>query len=235
VGDVFGSLTLVGFNGQTAGNNVTYGYKVTNNGDLVNNISLVDDKLGTISSQPFSLAKGASQTFSKAASLTVTTTNTATASGTLAAGQACSASDSVTVTVQGPPSAPFVCSDAKPITSMVVKWNGTQNPIYVKMWNGSVGTGTPTSVGPIAPSQDVTFTRSTASTPNDIYFEVFSNAQMTTKIGVSTFHLSCSDADMTGSEDCNKAAGNGKTTDTSFINTWLFRGMGGNGLTLTCP
>ncbi len=235
VGNVFGSLTLVGFNGQTAGNNVTYGYKVTNNGDLVNNISLVDNKLGAISSQPFSLAKGASQTFSKAASLTATTTNTATASGTLVSGAACSASDSVTVTVQGLPSAPFVCSDAKPITSMVVKWNGTQNPIYVKMWNGSVGTGTPTLVGPTAPGQNVTFTRTTASTPNDINFQIYTDSAYTQLLGISTFHLSCSDVDMDGSEDCGKAAGNGKTTSTSFINTWLFEGMGGNGLTLTCP
>ena len=48
VGDVFGSLELVAFNGQTAGNEVIYTYTLTNNGDDLTGVTLLDNKLAWI-------------------------------------------------------------------------------------------------------------------------------------------------------------------------------------------
>ena len=65
------------------------------------------------------------------------------------------------------------------------------------------------------------------------YWEIFSNAGTTTKIGQSTFHLSCSDIDMNGPEDCGKVQGDGKDK-TGFLNNWILEGLSGNGKTLDC-
>ena len=150
----------------------------------------------------------------------------------------CTAEDSVTVVP--PPPEPFVCSDAKPIDSMTVKWNGPV-PIRVTAWNGSLLSGTPTYFGtaadPIQPGEEVTFTR-TGTFPNDIYWQLYNvNGTVyhaaTGDKGQSTFHLSCSDEDMNGPEDCGKAAGDGKAK-AGYINQWIFEGMAGNGLVLDC-
>ena len=39
---------------------------------------------------------------------------------------------------------------------------------------------------------------------------------------------------MNGPEDCGKAAGDGKGK-VGFINTWIFKGMSGNGKAISCP
>lgn len=51
--------------------------------------------------------------------------------------------------------------------------------------------------------------------------------------GQSTFHLSCSDEDINGPEDCGKVAGDGKAL-AGYINQWIFEGMAGSGLVLDC-
>ncbi len=56
VGDVFGPLTLVGFNGATGGTPVLYGYELKNLGDAVTVTSIVDDKLGDIDRRRLRLA-----------------------------------------------------------------------------------------------------------------------------------------------------------------------------------
>ena len=48
IGDVFGSLTIVGINGQDGGVDVTYQYVVTNNGAPVSSVEVTDDLLGYI-------------------------------------------------------------------------------------------------------------------------------------------------------------------------------------------
>jgi hypothetical protein len=123
VGDVFGGLTLVAFNGQRAGKDVTYSYSVTNNGDAISNMTLVDDKLGSIAG-PFSLAPGQTQTFQKVANIASTTTNIGAFAGLLANGALCSASDSATVSVL-----PCRAEAANQLTfkDKEVKWNIT-NP-----------------------------------------------------------------------------------------------------------
>lgn len=56
-----------------------------------------------------------------------------------------------------------------------------------------------------------------ADSPNDVIWEIFA-AGTDTKIGESTFHLSCSDENMNGPEDCGKVQGDGKDKS-GFINT----------------
>lgn len=230
VGDVFGSLELVAFNDQTAGNEVSYTYALTNNGDALANVTLSDDKLGNdIIDPPTTLASDETKTYKVIVELTGSVTNTATATGYLLGNQICSATASATVTVQVPQS-PFVCSEAKPLNSISMVWNGTQN-IKIKAWKGAVGSTPLATIDNIKPGDEVTVT-GYAGSPNDVYWEIF-NAGTTEKIGTSTFHLSCSDADMNGPEDCGKFEGDGKGK-TGFINDWLFAGMAGNGRTLDC-
>ena len=109
-------------------------------------------------------------------------------------------------------------------------WNGTQN-IKIKAWKGAVGSTLLATIDNIKPSDEVTVT-GYAGSPNDVYWEIF-KAGTAEKIGTSTFHLSCSDADMNGAEDCGKFEGDGKGK-VGFINDWLFAGMAGNGKTLDC-
>ena len=233
VGNVFGDFTLVGFNGQTGGASIVYHYAVKNNGaTTVNNVFLTDDQLGSIAG-PFSLAAGETKTFDVQTQLSQTTTNTATAS---VQGQNCSAnSGPVTVTVTpGPtptptPAAPFDCGKAKPLNELKMIWNGSQT-ISIKAWKGKVGSTLLSSQSGITPGTLVTVT-GYAGAPNDVITEIFVNGQ---KIGQSTFHLSCSDNDMNGPEDCGKAEGDGKGKS-GYINDWIFAGMSGNGRSFDCP
>lgn len=137
------------------------------------------------------------------------------------------------------PVAPFVCSAAKPLDSLTMQWNGTQK-VRIKAWKGAVGSALLADIDNIAPGQEVRVS-GYAGSQNDVIWEIFKAGTCTnkcgntcTKIGQSTFHLSCSDVDMNGPEDCFKAEGNGKATDPSWINTWSFLGMAGNGRTLDC-
>ncbi len=229
VGDVFGSLELVAFNGQTAGNEVIYTYTLTNNGDALTNVTISDVPLGEIIDPPTTLASGETKTYKAIAELTGSVTNIATATGYLHDNQVCSAIASATVTVEVP-QVPFVCSEAKPINSISMVWNGTQN-IKIKAWKGAVGSTLLATIDNIKHGDEVTVT-GYAGSPNDVYWEIF-EAGTTNKIGTSTFHLSCSDADMNDPEDCGKLEGDGKGK-TGFINDWLFAGMAGNGKTLDC-
>jgi hypothetical protein len=105
VGDVFGSLEVVGINGQSSGAEVTYSYKVTNNGtSTVDVTSVYDDKIGELLDTSFMLLhEGESLKLEKAAFISETTTNTVTVTANdLAGHQFCEATDQVTVTVTEP-------------------------------------------------------------------------------------------------------------------------------------
>lgn len=95
-GDVFGSLELVGFNGEAGDAEVLYGYEVTNFGDPLTNVTVVDNLLGPIAG-PLNFAAGQTERFTKLGTISGTTTNEATASGTLSTGMECTASDQLTV------------------------------------------------------------------------------------------------------------------------------------------
>ena len=117
VGDVFGSLTVAGIDGQSGGADVTYQYVVTNNGDPLTGVNVTDNLLGAISG-PIDLGTGDRRTFTKSTKITGTTVNTGTASALLG-GEVCSASDSTTVTVAEPPVTGAEC-DGK-VTDLVLK------------------------------------------------------------------------------------------------------------------
>jgi hypothetical protein len=73
-----------------------------------------------------------------------------------------------------------------------------------------------------------------AGSPNDVIWEIF-DAGTNSKIGESKFHLSCSDQEMDGPEDCGTAQGNGKNNDAGLIKDLLLEGMTlGNGGFFDC-
>jgi hypothetical protein len=338
LGDKYGSLELVGINGRTGGVDVTYQYVVTNNGDPLSNIMVTDvphGDVGTIAS----LGTGASDTLSLMASINETTVNVGTATGTLADGSECSASDQVTVGAEPPPpcivtgeptiklgkkklewkitntgtetamidqieiawpvvpngfldkvkigkheivsadypgpsavittfvgdskhleidagqtvtlkfefefdvskvvgdygllkigfeegcsvefdpaNAPFDCDAAKPIDALSMIWNGPDG-VDVTSPNGDMVSG-------VINGDEVTFS-GLAPYANDVVWDI-------SGLGISTFHISCSDEAMNGPEDCGMPEGDGKRNDMG-LNLWLFEGMAGtNGVGLDC-
>ena len=76
----------------------------------------------------------------------------------------------------------------------------------VVAWYGSVGSRVVDTVENVAPGDVVTID-GFAGSPNDVYWEIYAGAA---KIGESVFHLSCSDDDMNGPEDCGSPQGDGK-------------------------
>jgi hypothetical protein len=135
-----------------------------------------------------------------------------------------------TCEVPSPPPGPFVCSSAKPIGAITMIWNGSQT-ININAWKGAIGSTLLATIDGITVGKEVTVS-GYAGSPNDVIWEIF-DATTGLKIGNSTFHLSCSDVDMNGLEDCGKTEGDGKGL-TGYINNWIFEGMAGNGQVLDC-
>jgi cysteine-rich repeat protein len=145
-------------------------------------------------------------------------------------GAGCSLDVSKTCCLPPPVQSNFVCSDAKPLDSLSMIWNGAE-PIRIKAYKGSVGSTLLADIDGIQVGQKVTVT-GFAGSPNDVQYEIF-RAGSAIELGVSVFHLSCSDTDMNGPEDCGKAEGDSKG-QSGFINQWIFEGFGGNGNSLEC-
>jgi hypothetical protein len=119
------------------------------------------------------------------------------------------------------PNAPFACSNAKPIDSLSMIWNG-QDPVDVTSG---------TLEAEVIPGQIVTFD-GLSGMGNDVFWTVSGTPAET---GTSRFHLSCSDREMNGPEDCGKPEGDGKDNNSSYLNLWLFEGMKGtNDISLDC-
>lgn len=123
----------------------------------------------------------------------------------------------------------FSCD--KPIDSLTMIWDGSPNNIRVNAWKGSVGSTLLANQAPVSRGQALTVS-GYAGSPNDVIWELF-DASTGVKFGESTFHLSCSDNDMDGPEDCGKREGDGKAR-TGFINDWLLEGMIDSRNTLSC-
>ena len=136
-----------------------------------------------------------------------------------------------TCLVQAAPVGPFNCSDAKPIDELGMIWNGAHD-VRIKAWKGDVGSTLLADIDNISSGDEVRVS-GFAGSPNDVYWEIF-NAGTNTKIGESKFHLSCSDDDMDGPEDCGAVLGNGKDNASGFVNAWLLELLSGNGATLDC-
>ncbi|MFC1532529.1 hypothetical protein ACFL7M_04060 [Thermodesulfobacteriota bacterium] len=129
-----------------------------------------------------------------------------------------------------PGTVPFDCE--KPIDSLTMIWDGDQD-IRIKAWKDAVGSTLLDDIDGIVNGMDVTVS-GYAGSPNDVYWEIF-EAGTGNKIGESKFHLSCSDQEMNGPEDCGTAQGNGKGNEAGLINDWLLEGMTlGNGGLFDC-
>ena len=102
-------------------------------------------------------------------------------------------------------------------------WNGQVEPIHVKAWYGTVGSTLLSEPSDIMIGDEVTVS-GYAGSPNDVTWEIFDQTSGN-KLGESEFHLSCSDDDMNGEEDCGKPEGDGKSNDAGLINAWLLEGM----------
>jgi hypothetical protein len=117
--------------------------------------------------------------------------------------------------------ASFVCSDAKPIDSLSMIWNG---PNGVDVTSHTGATARNVQIG-----DEVTF-NGQSGRGNDVFWDISGAIS-----GSSKFHVSCSDQDMNGPEDSGAALGDGRDNDGGYINLWLFEGMKGiNGVGLDC-
>jgi hypothetical protein len=240
VGDVFGSLALVAINGNDGAVDVTYQYVVTNNGDALTNVLVTDVPLGDIGG-PVNLGTTDSVTFTKLVQLLGTTVNTGTASGILSNGEACSASDTVTVEAIEPPPQPAECKELKPIDALILEYDASQaggrSIDEVSWYRDKFDANDPTknlisTTGPVDDGQVVNFDGfAAADAKNDVdFFIQFTDGSTAT----SRFHRSCSDDEMNDISDCGALQGNGKDND-SGLNTWLLRDLAGNGKVLGCP
>ena len=240
VGDVFGSLTLVAINGVDGGADVTYQYVVTNNGAPLTDVVVTDVPLGDIGSLNV-LGTNDSATFSILEHLLGTTVNTATATGVLANGEICTASDTVTVEAVEPPPQPAECKELKPIDALILEYEASQAGDraidQVSWYRDKFDADDPTknlinSTGPVLDGQVVNFDGfAAADAKNDVdFFIEFTDGTTAT----SRFHRSCSDEEMNDISDCGSLQGNGKDNNAG-LNTWILRDLAGNGKVLGCP
>ena len=88
-------------------------------------------------------------------------------------------------------------------------------------YDGDVG-GTVLATIDNVMTDDVVTVSGMGGSPKDQRWETFAAGDCDgTSLGVSVFHISCSDKDMNGVEDCGKNQGNGKSDDPLLINDWL--------------
>ena len=96
-----------------------------------------------------------------------------------------------------------------------------------------VGSHVATAQDGVTPGTEVTVSGMCGS-PNDQEWEIYASGDCGgTLVGESVFHISRSDDNMNGNEDCGKNLGDGKSDDVTKVNDWVFEGMSGN-LTLDC-
>lgn len=101
------------------------------------------------------------------------------------------------------------------------------------IWTGSVpvqvsGQTTDAPGGLVEPGQLLTITNLSGDNDQELFLQ---GAGIS---GTSTFHISCSDDEMDGPEDCGKLQGNGKKNDEG-INLWALEGLvSGKGGGFTC-
>lgn len=201
------------------GDDVEYTYTITNTGiEDVFDVTVEDDQLVTVPGSPIlSLASGAEVTLTATQFVMDDTINVVTVTGKTGAGETCSATDSAEVIVK-----PLLFECDKPIKELTMIWDGTE-AIRVKAWKGKPGSTLLADIDNIKPGDEVAVDGFTGK-PNDVIWEIF-DAGTENKIGESKFHLSCSDKDMNGPEDCGKPQGDGKKNESKYINDWLLEGM----------
>lgn len=115
-----------------------------------------------------------------------------------------------------------VCT--KPVTTLRFVWDGP-GPVNITAFDGSVGSRVVQTISGID-TGDLVTVEGFSGRSNDVQFQISGAVN-----GVSEFHISCSDQDMNGPEDCGKLQGDGKRNQSGLVNRWLFAGMTG----FSCP
>jgi hypothetical protein len=116
------------------------------------------------------------------------------------------------------------CSDIKDITAVSVIWNGLV-PVDIVMESGETFLN-------VQPGNRITFQE--ANTGNDVEMTIYAAGTTTPVYGSSVFHVSCSDDNMNGTDDCGTNQGDGKADDATMVNDWLLDGMTGVNGSFAC-
>ncbi len=131
----------------------------------------------------------------------------------------------------------FTCS--KDIDALTMIWQpeagspAAGQDVYVKAWKDTPGE-TLLFADDVALGGEFTVSGYAPKDGNDVVWEIFASSSSTTPLGTSVFHLSCSDSEMNGAEDCGKRQGDGKGNDSSRLNDWLFEGIVDSDETFDC-
>ena len=119
--------------------------------------------------------------------------------------------------VAPPAAGPFECDDKVDALKMI--WNGPGTLESVIAYRGKVGE----EEIPVSISNDVVTVSGYQPSTNDVQWQWFTKEGGS---GKSQFHLSCSDDDMNGPEDCGTPQGDGKKRGSAFAaNVWLLDGL----------
>ena len=116
----------------------------------------------------------------------------------------------------------------KPVEELTMTWNGDES-IRVRAHLGKLDAPVIADIDNIAPGMSVKIPGYQAA-GSDVIWELYAAGTLN-KIGESAFHLSCSDQEMNGPEDCGVPAGDGKSNDKcsegngSCLNLWQFEGL----------
>jgi len=234
---VNGEFGCPGTPASTAGADVRFGFKVITNSTEPLNIVITDDNLDI--SKPILLNDtyefvheafvfpGADDTYSNTVDVT--------AVGSLNASLTCSASDSVEVK-RIKPVIPVKCEEIKKITGLSLIWDGA-DAVDIEMSDTRVS---PSRFENVMPGDTITFTFDQADTGNNLEMTIrvhdgeIDNVFGGTELGMSEFHVSCSDSEMNGTEDCGTRQGDGRDDDPALLNDWLLDGMAGENGSFIC-
>lgn len=122
------------------------------------------------------------------------------------------------------------CKDMKPIDALALTWTGGPDQditiAKINVWHSEIGrAGNPPfmTFEDIAPGKQIIIERLAEDNPQDIVLELLDAAG--NSIGNSMFHISCSEEDLNGPEDCGKTIGGG--INGGGLKEWIFNGMSG--------
>ena len=116
----------------------------------------------------------------------------------------------------------LTCNDLKDVTGLAMIWNGVDG-VTITTELGQV-------ISDVNNGDLVLLNTPKDQTGNDVDVTISGAVN-----GSSQFHISCSDNEMNGYEDCGTAQGNGKDNKSYLLNDFIFGGMTGQNGQFTCP